>query len=87
LETVESVLGDPGRYVTPDQAMQISQAVKTIAIALGKQTKKNEFGAVYGELYRKFGITGYKMLPSKRFEEAMNFLTGWHEELTSELPF
>ena len=53
LEEVESTLGDKGRNVTPDQASQISQAVKAVAISLGKQTKKNEFGAVYGELYRK----------------------------------
>ncbi|MFQ5434866.1 MAG: phage antirepressor N-terminal domain-containing protein [Anaerolineae bacterium] len=87
LEEIESTLGDTGRFVTPDQAMQISQAVKTIAIVLGKQTKKNEFGAVYGEMYRKFGITSYKMLPANRFEEAMNFLTTWHQDLTDDVPF
>lgn len=87
LEEVEATLGDPGQYVTPDQAMQISQAVKAIAIALNKQTKRNEFGAVYGELYRQFGITSYKMLPTSRFEAAMNFLTTWHQDLTGELPF
>jgi hypothetical protein len=87
LEAIESQLGDPGKYVTPDQASQISQAVKTVALALGKQTKRNEFGAVYGELYRKFGITSYKMLPARRFEEAMRFLTKWHEDASSELPF
>jgi hypothetical protein len=87
LENIESQLGDPGRYVTPDQASQISQAVKAVALALGKKSGRNEFGAVYGELYRKFGITGYKMLPARRFEEAMKFLTDWHEELTGTLPF
>jgi hypothetical protein len=47
----------PGQAVTDDQASQISQAVKAVALALGKQSGRNEFGAVYGELYRKFGIT------------------------------
>jgi hypothetical protein len=87
LEALETTLGNPGHYVTPDQASQISQAVKAVALALGKQTKRNEFGAVYGELYRKFGITSYKMLPARRFEEAMQFLTKWHEDASSELPF
>jgi len=87
LEEVESTLGDTGRNVTPDQASQISQAVKAVAIALGKQTKKNEFGAVYGELYRKFGITSYKLLPVRRFEEAMTFLTDWHGTVTGDEPF
>jgi hypothetical protein len=72
----------PGQVVTDEQASQVSQAVKTVALALGKTTGRNEFGAVYGELYRKFGITSYKMLPARRFEEAMKFLTDWHEDLT-----
>lgn len=87
LETIEAQLGDTGRNVTPDQASQVSQAVKAVALALGKKTGRNEFGAVYGELYRKFGITGYKMLPARRFDEAMKFLTEWHENLTGTLPF
>lgn len=87
LETIESQLGNTGRNVTPDQASQISQAVKAVALALGKKSGRNEFGAVYGELYRKFGITGYKMLPARRFDEAMKFLTDWHEDITGTLPF
>ena len=87
LETIEAQLGDTGRNVTPDQASQVSQAVKAVALALGKKTGRNEFGAVYGELYRKFGITGYKMLPARRFDEAMKFLTDWHENLIGTLPF
>ena len=87
LETIEAQLGDTGRNVTPDQASQLSQAVKAVALAQGKKTGRNEFGAVYGELYRKFGITSYKMLPARRFEEAMKFLTAWHESLSGAVPF
>jgi hypothetical protein len=53
LETIEAQLSPPAHAVTQSQAMQISQAVKAVAMTLGKQTKRNEFGAVYGELYRK----------------------------------
>lgn len=87
LEEIESTLGHAGRTVTPDQASQISQAVKAVAIALGNQTKRNEFGAVYGELYRKFGITSYKLLPAKQFDEALNFLTEWHQNMVGHAPF
>ena len=87
LEEIESTLTDTGRNVTPEQASQISQGAKPVAIALGKQTKKNEFGAVYGEMYRKFGITGYKLLPARRFEEAIRFLTEWHQTLVGDVPF
>ena len=67
--------------------MQISQAVKTIAMVLSKQSGSNQYGSVYGELYRKFGITSYKLLPANRFEEAMKFLTNWHGELTDGTAF
>lgn len=87
LEQLESVIGDPGRFVTPDQASQISQGVKTIALKLGKKTGRNEYGAVYGELYRKFGITGYKQLPASKFQQAMNWLNEWRENIEGDLPF
>jgi len=53
--------------VTEDQASQISQAVKAVALALGKASGCNEFGDAYGELYRKFGVASYKMLPARQF--------------------
>jgi len=89
LEEIEATLGDSGRFVTPDQAMQISQAVKAIAIEYGKQTKKNEFGAVYGELYRREGITSYKQLPGRRFEAVMKWMSDWYRDLTdgANVPF
>lgn len=34
LEAIEAQLGDPARYITQDQAMQLSQAVKTVAMKL-----------------------------------------------------
>jgi hypothetical protein len=87
LEDVEATLGDTDRFVTPDQASQISQAVKTVALKLGKKTGRNEYGAVYGELYRKFGVTGYKQLPASKFQQAMNWLNEWRENIEEGLPF
>lgn len=87
LEAIESQLSAPDHAVTQAQAMQISQAVKAVAIAYGKQTGKNEFGGVYGELYRKFEITSYKALPAAKFDECMAWLTEWHQSLTGERPF
>jgi len=87
LEALETQSQAPKHAVTEDQASQISQAVKAVAITLGKQTKRNEFGAVYGEMYRKFGITSYKLLPASKFEEAMKWLTDWYGQLTDDAPF
>lgn len=87
LEEITTILSDAGRSVTPEQASQISQAVKAVALVLSKQSGSNQYGSVYGELYRRFGITSYKLLPASRFAEAMDFLTNWHQDLVSDAPF
>lgn len=88
LEAIEATLGDPGRNVTAEQASQISQAVKAVAMKLSEQSGRNEYGGVYGELYRKFSITSYKLLPANRFQEAMDWLTNWYQSITdADVPF
>lgn len=72
----------PGNVVTEEQASQLSQAVKAIALELSKKSGRPEFGAVYGELYRRYGITGYKFLPANQFTDAINWLNHWFQELT-----
>jgi len=85
LDNIEAQLGHPEHVVTPSQASQISQAVKAVAIVLGKKTGRNEFGAIYGELYRRYEITSYKALPAHKFEDAMTFLTEWHQSVTTNI--
>jgi hypothetical protein len=53
---------------------------------MGGQGK--HYQSVYGEMYRKFGITSYRMLPAGRFQEAMDWLTEWYQTLSGEdVPF
>ena len=87
LEVIESQLGDPEQLVAPEQAMQISQAVKAVAHELGKRSKRNEYGGVYGELYRRYGINSYKALPKNKFDDALNWLNDWLQSLISDVPF
>lgn len=88
LEQIEAQLGNPERYLSEEQASQISQAVGAIAMAIKQKTNRNEFGAIYGELYRKFGVTSYKHIPAVKFEEAMRWLTDWYQSVTDEdVPF
>jgi hypothetical protein len=87
LELIETTLGDPDRTITPDQATEISQAVKAVAMALGKQSKRNEYGGVYGELYRRYRIPSYRELPAAMFDDAMAWLGEWLQTLTGETPF
>lgn len=87
LEQLEARIDEPRRTVSSSQASQISQAVKAVAMQMSKKTGRNEYGGVYGELYRRFEITSYKLLPASRFEEAMSFLNEWYASLTGETPF
>ena len=90
LEQLETTLGDPSYYVTPEQAMQISQAVKAVAHELGKRSKRNEYGGVYGELYRRYKVNSYIHLPKSKFEDAMAWLNEWLNSLydaESGIPF
>lgn len=87
LERIEAQLSAPTHAITETQAMQISQAVKAVAMALSLRSGRNEYGGVYGELYRKFEITSYKLLPAAKFTEAIRWLTDWHNALTGEAPF
>ena len=70
--------------VTPGQASELSQAVKAVAHELGKQSGRNEYGGVYGEMYRRFSINSYKRLPSAEFDAAMDWLRQWFESLTDD---
>lgn len=88
MEGMEAKLSPPDYAVTDKQASQISQAVKAVGLAYGKQTGRNEFGSVYGELYRKFEVTSYKLIPAAKFEAVMRWLSDWYQSLTNEqLPF
>jgi hypothetical protein len=87
LETIEADLHQAGRTITESQATQISQSVRAIAIVLGEKTNRNEFGAIWGEFYRKFGVSKYRYLPASRFNEALAWLEEFYQSLTGDNPF
>ena len=84
---VEGQLGDPGRKVTPAQATNVSQAVKAVAMALSKASGRNEYGGVYGELYRRFEVPSYRELPAGKYEDVMAWLNEWLQSISSSHPF
>ena len=84
---VEGQLGDPGRKVTPAQATNVSQAVKAVAMALSKASGRNEYGGVYGELYRRYEVPSYRELPAGKYEDVMAWLNEWIQSISSDQPF
>lgn len=71
----------PKHAISEAQATELAQAIKTVARALGTRSGRNEYGGVYGQLYREFGITSYKSLPVQQFQRAMTWLREWYEEI------
>jgi hypothetical protein len=71
----------PKNAITEVQAAELSQAIKFVARELGEMTHRNEYGGVYGQLYRAFGIVSYRNLPIEQFDEAMGWLREWYRRL------
>ena len=88
LELIEATLGDPTRHITEEQATQVSQAIRAIALTMSKRSGRNEYGATWGEFYRQFGVAKYRHLPAVKFDEAIKWLRDWYSELTDDtIPF
>ena len=89
VDAIEAELGNDARFITVSQTAELSDAVRAIGLVFSKTTGANEYGKVYGELHRRFGINSYKRLPAAKYDDAMNWLRGWYEDLTDDnvVPF
>lgn len=75
---LELRLGTDDR-ITEEQATQIKEAVKGIGVLKAETAHNTRLAgptiqAVWGMLYREFGVTVYRNLPRSRFQEVMDFL-------------
>ena len=65
----------PRSQLTGEQAEYISDMVKQAAFALAnKLGGGNFFGTVYGQLYRTFNVTSYKLLTQAQYPKAVAWL-------------
>jgi hypothetical protein len=65
----------PREQISEEQAEQIADLVKQAAITLNKKMGGgNYFGTIYGQLYRTFGITSYKLLTMAQYPKAVAWL-------------
>jgi hypothetical protein len=88
LSNMEADLHDAERTISEEQATQLSQAVRAIGLHLTQSSGQNQYGKVWGEFYRKFGVSKYRNLSAAKFEAAMRFMADWYTQLTDEtLPF
>ena len=77
LSTLEGRLS-PGSYITDEQAAEISQKVKALAGLLQEQAPgKNYYQSIFGELYRRYSVSSYKLIRESQYTEVIAFLDSW----------
>src|SRR5256886_6141668 len=65
----------PRAQISEEQAEHISDMVKQVAIAMAKKLGGgNFFGTVFGQLYRTFNVTSYKLLTQEQYPKAVEWL-------------
>jgi hypothetical protein len=75
----------PSAYITDTQAAEVSNRVKALAELLtGKDASKNHYQGIFGELYRRFGVTSYKTIRIEQYEAVLEFLEEWRTSTGSD---
>ena len=75
--TVEDRI-DPGTPISDAQAAEVAGQVKALGELLTtQQGGKNHYQAIFAELYRRFGVSSYKLIPRDRYEAVVQFLADW----------
>ena len=74
----------PAVPISEQQSAEVALAVKNVGKALSERGTKPGYSQVYGELYRRYGISSYKNLPQDRYDEVLAWLKGWYNELTAK---
>ncbi len=70
----------PGNQITDEQAAEISLRVKALAALLQEQGPgQNTYQSVFSELYRRFGVSGYKAIRLEQYDTVLNFLEEWRQ--------
>ena len=65
----------PGNPITNEQAAEIKELVK--AVAMDQGGKPENFQAIWGEMYRRFGVGSYKLIPQSKYADVLAFLNEW----------
>lgn len=70
----------PGQPITDEQAAEISQQVKALAQFLTERDpSKNHYQSIFSELYRRFSVTSYKLIPQSKYPAVLTFLDDWRQ--------
>ena len=86
LTTVEQTTSTKSAITNP-QATEISNQVKALAEILTKtHPGKNHYQGIFGELYRRFGVSSYKLVRQEQYQAVLDFLERWRKTALKERP-
>lgn len=70
----------PGAVITEEQAAEVSNMVKAVAETLTRQdvaagaAPRNWYQSIWGEMYRRYNVAGYRSLPAARYGDVLTWL-------------
>jgi hypothetical protein len=68
----------PRDAITDEQASDIAEKVKAIAMTLTEQDNgKNHFQSIFGEIHRRYRVTSYKNIRQSQYHNVLDFLDSW----------
>lgn len=73
----------PGEAISDTQATEVSNRVKALAELLtdkdvgAPSRAKNHYQGIFAELYRRFGVSSYKLIPQSKYHAVLAFLEEW----------
>lgn len=76
----------PSNFIIEDQAQEVAARVKALAEYLtSKGPNKNHYQGVFQELYRRFGVSGYKAIRQEQYEGVLAFLDAWRQSAEGDV--
>jgi len=70
----------PAAYISDAQATEISNKVKGLGELLSRQQAgKNHYQGIFAELYRRFGVSSYKLIRQEQYTGVLAFLEEWRQ--------
>jgi hypothetical protein len=84
LQAVEKRVS-PGQPISDEQAAELAGQVKGLAQVMQKRSPEvNPYQSIWGEIYRRFRVSSYKLIPQSEYTAVVQFLTEWAERVLGE---
>jgi len=72
----------PAATITDEQATDISNQVKALADLMArKDSSKNHYQSIFGEIYRRFRVSSYKLVRQSQYQDVVAFLDDWRKSI------